>query len=80
MEPCSFCSGELEERLVQHEYRWEGELFIYEDVPARVCRQCGERYFDAEVVKAMERAVLCRLAPQRVLEVPLFSYPEVAVA
>ena len=76
---CSFCGGELEERLVQHEYRWEGRLFVFEEVPARVCRQCGEKYFDARVVKAMERAVLERLKPKRVMRVPVFCYPEVVV-
>jgi len=73
---CSFCGGELKDRLIQHEYRWEGELFVFEDVPARVCRQCGERYFDAKVVKAMERAVLDRVEPKRILQVPVFSFPE----
>ena len=77
---CSFCGGELDERLVQHEYRWEGKLFVFEDVPARVCRQCGEKYFDSLVVKAMERAVLGHLKPKRVLQVPVFSYAEVAAA
>jgi YgiT-type zinc finger domain-containing protein len=80
MMPCSFCDGELEEQQVQHEYRWEGKLFVFEDVPARVCRQCGEKYFDAKVVKAMERAVLRQLEPKRILRVPLFSYPEVVMA
>jgi len=78
MMSCSFCDGELEERLVQHEYRWEGKLFVFEGVPARVCRQCGEMYFDAQVVKAMERAVLQQLEPARILQVPLFVYSEVA--
>jgi YgiT-type zinc finger domain-containing protein len=77
---CSFCDGELEERLVQHEYRWEGNLFVFEDVPARVCRQCGEKYFDAAVVKAMERAVLGKLRPKRILQVPVYEYAEVAAA
>ena len=75
---CSFCSGELE-RLVQHEYRWEGKLFVFEDVPAYVCRQCEEKYF-AQVVKAMERAVLSQLEPKRILHVPVFSYAKVAAA
>ena len=78
--PCSFCDGELQEQQVQHEYRWESKLFVFEDVPARVCRQCGEKYFDAQVVKAMERAVLRQLKPKRILRVPLFSYPEVIMA
>ncbi len=77
---CSFCDGELEERLVQHEYRWEGNLIVFEDVPARVCRQCGEKYFDAAVVKAMERAVLGQLRPKRILQVPVYAYADVAAA
>ena len=74
---CSFCDGELEERRVHHEYHWEGKLFVFEDVPARVCRQCGEKYFEATVVEAMEGAVLNQLEPKRILQVPVFSYPEV---
>ena len=77
---CSFCSGELEDQLVQYEYRWEGKLFVFEDVPARICRQCGEKYFEAKVVKAMEKAVLDRLEPKRVLQVPVFSYAELIAA
>jgi YgiT-type zinc finger domain-containing protein len=77
---CSFCEGELEERTVQHTYRWEGKLFVFEEVPARACRQCGEKYFDAQVVKAMEKAVLSRLEPKRILRVPVFSYPEMVAA
>ncbi len=80
MMPCSFCDGELEECKVTYEYRWEGKLFVFEDVPARVCRQCGEKYFDAKVVKAMERTVLNQVKPKRTLQVPVFSYPEVAAA
>jgi YgiT-type zinc finger domain-containing protein len=80
MMPCSFCGGELEERRVQYEYRWEGKLFIFEDVPARVCRQCGEKYFDAKVVKAMEKAVLRQPELVRILQVPVFSYPKVVMA
>jgi len=80
MTPCSFCGGELEERLVQHDYRWEGKLFVFEEVPALVCRQCGEKYLDAKVVKAMEKAVLERLQPKRHLHVPVFSYSEVVAA
>ena len=77
---CSFCGGEIKERLVQHEYRWEGKLFVFEDVPARVCRQCGERTYDAAVVKAMERAVLEQPEPKRILHVPVWSYTELVAA
>ncbi|MBE9507615.1 MAG: type II toxin-antitoxin system MqsA family antitoxin [Chloroflexi bacterium] len=66
MTPCSFCGGELEKRLVQHEYRWEGNTFVFGDVPARVCRHCGEKLLSAKVVKAMEKAVLEEQEPKRI--------------
>jgi hypothetical protein len=39
-----------------------------------------QKYFDAQVAKAMERAVLNKLEPKRILQVPVFSYPEVVTA
>ena len=67
--PCSFCDGELEERLVQHGYRWEGKLFVFEDVPARVCRQCGEKHFDAKVYNTVIRRSI------KLSEAPSFGKP-----
>ena len=78
--PCSLCGGEVVAKLVQHEYRWEGKLFVFEDVPAGVCQQCGEAYFTTRTVKAMEKAVLSKLRAKRVIEVPIFSYAELAAA
>lgn len=79
-DPCTFCGGEVVDERAQHEYHWEGKLFVFEDVPAGVCCQCGEKYFTAEVVKAMERAVLQKTKPKRTIHVPVFSYAEVAAA
>jgi YgiT-type zinc finger domain-containing protein len=78
--PCSLCGGEVVAKLIQYEYRWKGKLFVFEDVPAGVCQQCGEVYFTAETVKAMEKTVLKELKPKRVIQVPVFSYAEVATA
>jgi len=52
---CSFCGGTVEERVVSVDYRTKAGLVIIENVPAGVCRQCGEHYYTAEVAKAMER-------------------------
>jgi YgiT-type zinc finger domain-containing protein len=51
---CIYCSGQIEERLEQIDYRYHGQLLILERVPTGVCVQCGERYFKAEVAKRME--------------------------
>lgn len=77
--PCSFCSGELEDTFVQHPYRWRDKIYIFENVPAQVCRQCGEKYFDASIVETMERTVLEKVKPQRTMRVPVFSFGKLVV-
>lgn len=46
---CQSCGrAGLEETLVQSAF-WEGErLVVVEDIPALVCRGCGERFYDDE--------------------------------
>jgi YgiT-type zinc finger domain-containing protein len=54
---CHSCYGalSLEQRLVTVYRKRKGQVFVFENVPARVCQNCGERYFTAKVVQAMER-------------------------
>lgn len=54
---CYFCGGEVVERIIELEFRWKGQLYILEGVPAGICQQCGEKYFTAEVSKAIDEAV-----------------------
>jgi YgiT-type zinc finger domain-containing protein len=78
--PCSFCGGTVAARLIEHEYRWQDKLFVFEKVPAGVCQQCGEVYFTVDTVKALERAVLSKAKPKRTIQVPVFEYPELIPA
>ncbi len=54
--PCEFCdSGEhLQRKLITVTRQRDGQWFIFEDVPAWVCPNCGHRYFDALTLEAME--------------------------
>jgi len=69
---CHFCGGTVVEQRVVVDYRWGDDLLaIIEDVPAGVCDTCGERYFKATVVKAMERAASSQARARRTIEVPV---------
>lgn len=52
---CYFCRGKVESAKVDVDFRWGRRLKVIRGVPAGVCRQCGERYFDAAVYKEMEK-------------------------
>ncbi len=45
---CLYCKGKLEEKRVTRMQEYEGQWFIIENLPALVCRQCGEQYFTPE--------------------------------
>ena len=36
------CGGTLERKTITHQQPWGNELYEFENVPALVCRQCGE--------------------------------------
>lgn len=78
--PCSPCGGEVVPKHIRHTYHWNGQLFIFEDVPAGVCVQCGEAYFTAETVKTMEKIVLSKIRPRHTIRVPVYTYAEAMTA
>ncbi len=57
MTTCYFCKGRVIEQLTSVDFRWGDDLKIIEQVPAQVCEQCGEKYFQAQVYKDLERLV-----------------------
>lgn len=75
---CTFCGGEVEEKRIEYDYRRRGRLLVISNVPARVCRQCGEKYFKPNVLKKMDEIyhdIFDRhKEPERVLEVPAVSF------
>jgi len=70
---CFFCKGKLAQEKVSVDFRWGKDLIVIEDVPAMVCRQCGEKYFDAEVYKEMERLAKGRIKPLKRLTIDVIK-------
>lgn len=69
---CHFCAGKVVERKITVDYRWGDDLVaIIRNVPAGVCEVCGEQYFKAQVVKAMEREACSKTKPQEMQTIPV---------
>ena len=71
---CFFCGGEVTEQLLSREFRWQGQLFIFEDVPMVVCSQCGEKVLRPEVAKAVDVVLQGKKKPIRTIKVPVYQY------
>jgi len=52
---CEFCGGETAKKTVKKQHWLKGKLYIIENVEAEVCKQCGERYFHATTLDAIDR-------------------------
>jgi YgiT-type zinc finger domain-containing protein len=75
---CYFCGGSTSRELVTAEHWWGGELALFQHVPADVCQQCGERYYDAETVGRMDEQRQ-RKRPNKTVAVPVFDLTGVPV-
>ena len=54
---CEFCNSETVEKKVRRLHWYNKKLYFVENVPAQVCRECGERYFHAQILDEIDRMV-----------------------
>jgi YgiT-type zinc finger domain-containing protein len=52
---CEFCGGKTTKKKVRKQHWLHGRLYIIENVEAEVCRECGERYFHAKTLDAIDQ-------------------------
>ena len=51
---CDFCDGLTEHRRVRKQHWFQGHLYLVENVQAEVCRECGQRYYHATTLDAID--------------------------
>ncbi len=51
---CEFCGGATRIKSVKRQHWLNKKLYIVENVQAEVCADCGERYFHAKTLDALD--------------------------
>ena len=75
MKECKICGGMITPERVDVQRNWHGHLVIITDVPAHVCKQCGEHYFDADVALEMDKIRKAACIPgEKIIQVPVRPY------
>lgn len=72
---CNFCgSARAEERRVEYLYSHQGKYLLVPNTPVEVCLECGMVYYDAAVLKEIERRFVAihqkTEEPDRYIEMP----------
>ncbi|OSM01600.1 type II toxin-antitoxin system MqsA family antitoxin [Magnetofaba australis] len=54
-DPCPFCGHQqMDSKQVEYIHRSGEQLMVVTEVPCLECEFCGERYFEAKVLKRIE--------------------------
>ena len=54
---CSLCKGNLKLGQVNHIVDLKGYIIIIKNVPANICKQCGEYYLDTKTAIKLESII-----------------------
>jgi YgiT-type zinc finger domain-containing protein len=60
---CEFCGGPTIKKKVRKIHWLRQQLFIIDDVEAEVCQECGERYYHATTLDAIDRMLAASSLP-----------------
>ncbi len=69
---CEYCDGTVRSKRVEREaFKHKSGFIILEDVTIGVCDTCGNRYYSADVLRAVHGLASGAKRPERMLEVPV---------
>ena len=76
---CNFCGSErCEERRIDYLYRHRDQYLLVPNTPVEICLHCGMIYYDAAVLKEIERRFFSiqnkREEPDQYIEMPTMAY------
>jgi len=70
---CEFCNGDTVTKSVRRQHWFKGRLYIVENVEVEVCRECGERYFHATTLDAIDQMIAGDHAVKEMLSVEVLT-------
>ncbi len=59
---------------VNYTIEYQGQLYLIEQVPARVCQETGEEFFAPETVEHIQALICNNTPPLRIIETPVYRY------
>lgn len=72
---CFMCNGDTESKLVNYIVDLDTKIIIIKNVPANVCKECGERFFNDEVMEKLENII--NNVKQIAEEISVIRYDEI---
>lgn len=77
-EKCQFCGGVVMKKTVSLDLWKKKKLYVFKNVPAKVCEQCGEKYFSSRIYGIIDRLLKEKSKPDETMMVPVMSLKKFA--
>ena len=75
---CEFCGGKTRLKKVKRQHWLQGKLYIIENIDAEVCIECGERYYHAKTLDAVDDLLSKQHAVEESLVVEVVRFNQIA--
>ena len=72
-EHCEYCDGPIVEKTVDLPRRVGKRYVLIKNVPVGVCKECGTRYFAANILKTIEATIRGRRKAKKEICMPVYS-------
>ncbi len=73
---CEFCGGITKAKNVKRQHWLNKKLYIVENVHAEVCTECGERYFHAKTLDALDEYLTKQHTVKEKLSVEVVTFKQ----
>jgi YgiT-type zinc finger domain-containing protein len=80
MKTCPFCKAPITLRVIEHVHRWGGRFYLFRNVRADVCTQCGETFLGPDVLRQMDGAIAGDQGHVEQISIPVIILPDPAAA
>ena len=70
---CAVCGGELQATTITHEEKRDSQIYLFQNVPAKVCAACGEMWIDEDVMQQIDQLIETGV-PVRKVETPVYDF------
>ncbi|GAP96213.1 hypothetical protein [Leptolyngbya sp. NIES-2104] len=64
----------LVEKQVTYTLQVNGQVFVIQNVPARVNEETGEQFFSPSTVERLQQTILTKHEPDHFTKVPVYNY------
>ena len=71
---CVVYAGKLEATTFTHEEKRGTHIYLFQNVPAKICGECREIWIDAEVMQQIDTLIEYGV-PIRKEETPVYDFP-----